>query len=230
VHVPDGFLSPSTYGPAYGIAGVAWVYCVGRVRKTLDEQTIPLLATVTALSFVLMMVAVPLPGGTTAHATGIALLALLFGVPLAFLAVSLVLLLQAVLLGEGGITSLPVGALAMGLAGSMATRSTFVLLRRIDERAALFIAGWFAVMVPAAVLALVLGIQPRIAQTADGAPLFFPFGISVTLPALLIPHAVLGIGEGVLTVLVYRIVTRLVPGGQFRGVQPSPETRGHGTS
>jgi len=53
-------------------------------------------------------------------------------------------------------------------------------------------------------VALVLGIQPLIAHNADGTPLFFPFGLSVTLPAILIPHAFIGIGEAVLTVLVWR--------------------------
>ncbi|TXT27747.1 MAG: cbiM, partial [Rhodocyclaceae bacterium] len=50
------------------------------------------------------------------------------------------------------------------------------------------------------------GIQPLVAHTSDGSPLFFPFGLSVTLPAVLIPHVVIGIGEAVLTVLVLRYV------------------------
>jgi cobalt/nickel transport system permease protein len=209
MHIPDGFIAPVMYVPAYGTAGILWSYCVRQIRRTLDEQTIPLLATVTALSFVLMMVAIPLPGGTTAHASGVALLALLFGVPVAFLAVSLVLLLQAVLFGEGGITSLPINAVAMGLVGGFVARFAFNLLKHWGERAALFMAAWFSVVVPALLVALALGVQPLLAQAEDGSPLFFPFGLSVTLPALLIPHALLGVGEGVLTVLIYRIVMGL---------------------
>jgi cobalt/nickel transport system permease protein len=60
------------------------------------------------------------------------------------------------------------------------------------------------VFVSGVAVALVLGIQPLIAHNADGTPLFFPFGLSVTLPAILIPHAFIGIGEAVLTVLVWR--------------------------
>lgn len=209
VHIPDGFIAPAMYVPAYGVAGAVWAYCIRRLRREIDEHTIPTLSTVTALCFVLMMVAVPLPGGTTAHATGIALLALLFGVPIAFLSLSLVLLLQAVLFGDGGITSLPVNALAIGLVGGITARMMFGALRRVDHKVALFVAAWFSIMVPALLVALALGTQPLIAHASDGTPLFFPFGIRVTLPAVLIPHALIGIGEGALTILVYRIVVRV---------------------
>ena len=163
----------------------------------------------TALAFVLSMIAVPLPGGTSVHATLVGLLAVLFGVWASFLAVSLVLLLQALLFGMGGITSLPVNALAMGLVGSCAARLFLALLRRWSMKAALFAAGWAAVVFPAAALALVLGAQPHLAHRADGTPLFFPFGFGITLPAVILPHLLAGAGEGVLTVLVFQFVSKL---------------------
>jgi cobalt/nickel transport system permease protein len=55
---------------------------------------------------------------------------------------------------------------------------------------------------------LALGLQPIIAHTEGGQPLFFPFGFSVTLPAVMIPHAVIGVGEGILTLLMWRFVER----------------------
>jgi cobalt/nickel transport system permease protein len=202
MHIPDGFLSPQTYLPAYLLAGGLWAFAGRRLRSQLDEQMLPRLAVLTAVAFVLMTVMLPLPGGTSAHASGIGVLAVTFGVWVTFVAVSLVLGLQALMLGEGGITALPVNALAMGLAGAAAAAAGYALLRRRYERAALFIAGWLATLVPALLTALVLGVQPLIAQDAEGHPLFFPFGLPVTLPAVLIPHALLGVGEGVLTVLV----------------------------
>jgi cobalt/nickel transport system permease protein len=71
-----------------------------------------------------------------------------------------------------------------------------------------FAAGWLSVNVAALLLALVLGLQPIIAHTEEGHPLFFPFGLSVTLPAVMIPHALIGVGEGVLTLLMWRFVER----------------------
>jgi cobalt/nickel transport system permease protein len=209
MHIPDGFIAPVMYAPAYGVAGALWAYCLRRLKREVDEQTVPILAAVTALCFVLMMVAIPLPGGTTAHATGIALLTLLFGIPVAFLSLSLVLLLQAVMFGDGGITSLPINALAIGLGGGIAARLVFGAVRRAYERVALFAAAWCSVMVPALLVALALGVQPLIAHNSDGTPLFFPFGLRVTLPAVLVPHALMGVGEGILTILVYRLVKQL---------------------
>jgi len=208
MHIPDGFIAPEMYLPAYGVAAGLWTYGLRRLQAGLGEETIPRLAVLTAFSFVVMMVMVPLPGGTSAHATGIALLAILFGVWTAFMAVSLVLLLQALLFGGGGVTALPVNALAMGMVGSMVAWYTYRLLRPVNEGFAVVAAGWLSINVSALLVALVLGLQPVIAHGEDGQPLFFPFGLSVTLPAVMLPHAVIGIGEGVLTLLMWRFIRR----------------------
>jgi len=208
MHVPDGFLSPQTYVPAYALAAGAWAYAARTLQRRLDETLLPRLAVLTALGFVLMSVMLPLPGGTSVHASGIGILAVVFGPWITFAAVSLVLLLQALVFGAGGITVLPVNALAMGLAGSAAACLGYSLLKRVDERAGLFAAGWLAAVVPAVLIAIVLGVQPAIAHTVDGQPLFFPFGLSVTLPAVVVPHAILGVGEGLLTVLVVSYLRR----------------------
>lgn len=209
MHIPDGFIAPQMYLPAFGVAAGLWAHALRRLRASLREETIPRLAVLTAFCFVAMMIMLPLPGGTSAHVTGIALLALLFGVWTSFLSVSVVLLIQALLFGAGGVTALPVNALAMGLAGSAAARVAYRLLRRLHEGFALVSAGWLSVNVSALLLALALGLQPVIAHTEEGQPLFFPFGLSVTLPAMMIPHALIGVGEGVLTLLVWRFaITR----------------------
>jgi cobalt/nickel transport system permease protein len=208
VHVPDGFLSPQTYVPAYALAAGAWAYAARTLQRLLDETLLPRLAVLTALVFVLMSVMLPLPGGTSVHASGIGILAVVFGPWITFAAVSLVLLLQALVLGAGGITVLPVNALAMGLAGSAAACLGYRLVGRFGERAGLFAAGWLATVVPAVLVAVVLGIQPAIAHTTDGQPLFFPFGLSVTLPAVMVPHALLGVAEGLLTILVVSFLRR----------------------
>ena len=208
MHIPDGFIAPQVYLPAYGTAAGLWAYAARRLRATLREETIPRLAVLTAFCFVVMMIMVPLPGGTSAHATGIALLAIVFGVWTAFLSVSLVLLLQALLFGAGGVTALAVNALAMGLVGSAAARYTYRLLRRIHEGFGLVAAGWISVNASALLMALVLGMQPVIAHAEDGQPLFFPFGLSITLPAVMIPHALIGIGEGMLTLLMFRLLSQ----------------------
>jgi cobalt/nickel transport system permease protein len=207
MHIPDGFLSPQTYLPAAALAVGAWAWAInsgGGLRAQLDETLLPRLAMLTALAYGLGLVMLPLPGGTSGHALGVALLALLFGLRLAFLAYSGVLLLQALLFGAGGLTALPVNALAMGLAGAATALGVFRLLRRFNETTAVALAAWCSVVVPGALVALVLGLQPLIAHRPDGTPLFFPFGPEITLPAVLIPHFFIGIGEAALTLLVWR--------------------------
>lgn len=209
MHIPDGFIAPQMYLPLFAVVVPAWAFALRRVRRDLDERGIPLLAVVTALAFILSMIAIPLPGGTTVHATGIGLLAVLFGVWTAFVSLSLVFLMQALLFGDGGITALPINALAMGLVGSATAFWVFRLVRGYNETLAVFLAAALAVLVAACLVALALGVQPLIAHRADGTPLFFPFGLAITLPAVLLPHLVVACGEGVFTVLVYRFLARL---------------------
>lgn len=204
MHIPDGFLAPQTYLPAAALAVGAWAWAARGLRARLDETLIPRLALLTALAYGLGLVMLPLPGGTSGHPLGIAMLALLFGLRLAFLAYSGVLLMQALLFGAGGLTALPINALAMGLAGSATALLVFRLLRPLHENLAVLAATWLAVMVSGVLVALALGIQPLIARQPDGTPLFFPFGLAITLPAVLIPHALIGIGEAALTLAVWR--------------------------
>lgn len=209
MHLPDGFLSPQTYLPAYALCAGLWWVGMRRLRARLNADTLPWLAVLTALAFVLMMLALPLPGGSTVHAAGIALLAVNFGVWTAFLAVSLVLAMQALLFGAGGVTALAVNALAMGFLGGVVAWLAWRGLRSVNEAAALLLAGWLSVVVPALLIAVILGIQPMIAQDAAGRPLFFPFDLSVTLPAVMIPYVLVGLGEGLLTWLGTATLKRL---------------------
>ena len=204
MHIPDGFLSPQTYLPAYAVAAGAWAWAAKDLRDKLDETTVPRLAMITALAYGLGLVMVPIPGGTSGHALGVAMLALIFGVRSAFVAYSLVLLLQSLLFGAGGITALAVNALAMGLAGAVTAIAARRLLWRFGDTLSIGVAAWLSVVVSGVLVALALGIQPLIAHEVNGTPLFFPFGLSITLPAIVLPHIVIGIGEAVLTVLVWR--------------------------
>lgn len=206
MHIPDGFLSPQTYLPAYVLAAGAWWWAAQGLKAGLNETTAPRLAMLTALAYALGLVMVPIPGGTSGHALGVAMLALVFGIRATFVAYSLVLLLQALMFGAGGITALALNALAMGLAGASVAVGVRRLLQPFGDTVAIAAATWCSVMISGLLVALALGIQPMIAHQADGTPLFFPFGPAITLPAVLIPHAFIGVGEAILTVLVLRYV------------------------
>jgi cobalt/nickel transport system permease protein len=204
MHIPDGFIAPKFYLPAWGAAVFAWWLCLRRIGSLIDPIVIPRLSVLTAATFVLSLVTIPLPGGSSVHLTFTGLLTVLFGWRLAFLALSLVFVLQAFLLGDGGITTLPVNILAIAGSGTLAAALVHHLLRRWALRVSLFLAGWVAVVLPSILIAFALGLQPSLAHTADGTPLYFPFGLQVTLPALILPHLILGVGEGLLVILGWR--------------------------
>lgn len=164
----------------------------------LDVEKIPLIAGVSAISFVMMLIAIPFPGGITMHLSGVAIIALLFGPWIAFSAVSLVLLIQALLFGEGGITSYPINIIAIAFIGSFSGHYSYKLFSFFSKNTAMFMAGWASIFFPSVLVAFILGIQPIIASV-DSTPLYFPFGLSVTLPSVIIPHIFLGIAEGLVT-------------------------------
>ena len=211
MHIPDGMLSPRFYLPAWAVAGGAWALALRVTGRRWDIDRLPRLATLSALAFLLMSLPLPLPGGTSAHASGIGILAVSVGPGLTFLAISLVLLLQALVFGMGGITTLPLNALAMGLAGGSAAWAIWRVLRRWSEPAALVAAGWLATALPALLTGLALGLQPLLGRAADGSPLYFPFGFAVAVPALVVPHLLLGVAEGALTLVVCRGLARWAP-------------------
>lgn len=208
MHIPDGLIAPQVYLAAYAVAAPAWAYAVRKLARDFDESLIPRLAVLTALAFVLTTVMIPLPGGTSGHVIGVGLLALAFGIWPAFLAYSLVLVLQSLLFGAGGITVLAVNALAMGLAGAAVTVGVHRLLAGWRKSVAVMAGVWCGVVVSAVLVALVLGIQPQMGTDATGQPLFFPFGPAVTLPVIVIPHMIIGLGEAVLSWMVLSMSER----------------------
>ena len=205
MHIPDGFISPITYIPLWGAAVLLWYQAFKKV--SIESEKISFLATLSALSFVLMMVAIPLPAGTSAHLSGVALISILFSPYLAFSAISMVIVIEALFFGQGGVTTMGINISAIAFLGSFSAYYTFKALKNINETTALFIAGWVGMNIPALFVALILGIQPHIASVA-GEPLFFPFDLQTTTIALLLPHTLLGIAEGLITVTLYRFLKK----------------------
>ncbi len=199
MHIPDGFLSPITYVPA-DVAAAALVW-YGMRRVGFESEQIPYIAALSALGFVFMMVAIPLPGGSSAHLQGVALMALLFGPWRSFLAFTLVLTVEALIFAEGGILVLGVNILAIAFIGSFTAYAVYALLKKFAQTLAIFVATVLSVVSSSLFIATVLGIQTLLPHGDKG---FFPFDLSVTVPALAIPHLIIGCVEGAVTVALYR--------------------------
>ncbi len=210
MHIPDGYLSPQTYIPAY-IAAVPLIsYGIKKLKKSLNEDTFPFIATLTALSFLVMMINIPIPGGTSGHAIGTAVLSILFNPWIGFVCVSFVLLIQALIFGDGGITTWAVNSIGIGFIASFSAYYSYKFLNQINENVALFFSGWISIVLASLFIAFILGIQPIIAHSQDGKPLYFPFNLSITIPAIVGSHMLyFGIVEGIFTLVVIKFVKRI---------------------
>ncbi len=201
MHIPDGYISPKVFVPFYLLFIPLVVKGFKKMRHKMDEQVLPLLSSLTALSFIIMMFNVPVPGGTSGHALGAALIAILFGPWAGFLSVSLVLLLQALLFGDGGITTYAINAMAMGYVASFSGYYTWKVLKdKVPDNISYFFSGWVSIVLASAVVAVVLGVEPLIAKNPQGVPVYFPYGFKITFPAVVgSTILVFGIIEGLFT-------------------------------
>lgn len=203
MHVPDGFLSPQLTLPALAVAAPLWVVAARRHFGSGSTDALPVLGSLTALAFVIQTIMIPLPGGTSTHLVGATLIALVHGPLAAFVCESLVLVVQALFFGAGGITVVGVNALALGLVGPFAGWAVHRLLRGVAPRAAAFAAAWLAIQLSTLAIALVLGLQHRLD------PAQFPTPLEVTLAATLVPSlAVTGVVEGFYTVFAHGLLRK----------------------
>ncbi|HEX8924962.1 MAG TPA: cobalt transporter CbiM, partial [Terriglobales bacterium] len=229
MHIPDGYLSPSTCAVLYAGAAPFWYTALRRVRRMLSTRLVPYLSIFSAFSFVVMMFNLPLPGGTTGHAVGVGVAAIVLGPWASMLAISVALFIQAVFFGDGGITALGANCFNMAIVGSGVAWAVFTLTaggpnsspRRKVIAAA--VAGYAAINAAALCAAIEFGIQPMLFHDATGTPLYAPYPLSVALPAMMIGHlTIAGGAEAVLSggVLAYLLrsesplVARLQPGAE----------------
>src|SRR6202142_4228143 len=115
MHIPDGYLSPVTCLIMFLIALPFWWIGIRKIRERMSAQSVPLIALLAAFSFVIMMFNFPIPGGTTAHAIGATIAAILLGPESATIVVSIALIIQAFFFGDGGITALGANSFNMAI-------------------------------------------------------------------------------------------------------------------
>jgi len=177
----------------------------------------------------------PLPGGTTGHAVGLAIAPILLGPWAAMLAISIALFIQAIFFGDGGITSFGANCLNMAIVGPIVAWWLYRLLSGQSDLTsprrilAAGVAGYVAINVAALLAAIEFGIQPLLFQDAGGAPLYAPYPLAIAVPAMMIGHLTFaGLAEAVISagVLAYlqRTDTRLLALSTpvFVGAGPAP--------
>jgi cobalt/nickel transport system permease protein len=215
VHIPDGYLSPQTCGVLGAAMVPMWVTAGRRVRKIVKSRYVPLVAVGAAFSFLVMMFNVPIPDGTTAHAIGATLVAVVLGPWAAAIAVSIALLIQALFFGDGGVLAFAANAFNMALVAPFVGYGLYRLLaRRVPLTApwravAAGIGGYAGINAAALCAAIEFGIQPDFFHRADGTPLYSPFHLSQSIPAMMFAHlTIAGLVEGVITAGVVAYLAR----------------------
>ena len=211
MHIPDGYLGPATWGTMYAVTIPFWVVASKKLNKTLKAKQAPYLAIGAAFSFVIMMFNVPIIGGTTGHATGATLIAILLGPWAAMISISVALLIQALLFGDGGITALGANCFNMGVIGALAGYGIYRLIaagsdvRSTRRWVAGAIAAYLSLNISALITGVEFGIQPILEKSSTGQPLYSPFPLSVAVPAMVGEHAlVFGFAEALVTSLVIK--------------------------
>jgi cobalt/nickel transport system permease protein len=201
MHIPDGFLTTDVALACAVPAAVAVGIGLRKAGTDLDERRVPLLGVTAAFVFAAQMLNFPVAGGTSGHFLGAALAAILLGPWLACLTLAVVLGVQAFVFADGGITALGANILNMGVIGALAVGGIMHYARRLAPKAILpitAIGSWLAVMLGATATSLELAISGTV-----------PLG--TVLPAMLGTHAVIGVGESIITVAAVSAVLSTRP-------------------
>jgi len=215
MHIPDGYLSPATSLVMFLIILPFWYVGIKKLRQKINAKSAPLIALLAAFCFIIMMFNVPLPGGTTGHAVGGALAAIVLGPEVATIVISMALIIQAVFFGDGGILAIGANCFNMAVVLPYVAYALYQWLagrRTLDSRwrpIGAFVGGWLGLTVAAFFTGFEFGLQPLLFHAADSTPLYAPYPLWVSIPAMVVPHLlVAGPIEGIVSALVVAYLQR----------------------
>jgi cobalt/nickel transport system permease protein len=219
MHIPDGYLSPATCALAYASAAPFWYVALQKVKRKLHTRFVPLISVFSAFSFVIMMFNLPLPGGTTGHATGVGLASVVLGPWAGMLAISVALVIQAVFFGDGGITAIGANCFNIAIVGCLVASLVYRLAAGTSAMGSsrrLFaagLAGYAGINAAALITAIEFGLQPLLFHDAAGTPLYAPYSLNIAIPAMMIGHLTFaGFAEFFVSAGVVSYLQRTDPG------------------
>lgn len=203
MHIPDGFLDLKTASASAAASAAGIGYCLHRVKSIHKDRTAPLMGMMAACVFAGQMVNFPVMAGTSGHLCGGVLAAIVLGPWGGAVVMAVVLIVQCLLFGDGGVFALGANVLNLGLIGAILGYCIYASIRRcIRGRGGIIVAGvvaaWFSVLLSAMACAIQLwssGLYP----------------LTPTLYAMLLVHAAVGVGEAVITGLTLSFLVRTRP-------------------
>jgi cobalt/nickel transport system permease protein len=218
LHIPDGYLGPITWVALWLVMIPLWAIAARKLKKELKTKHVPLLAMGAAFSFVIMMFNFPVLGGTTGHAVGGTLIAIVLGPWAALIAVSVALIIQSLFFGDGGITTIATNCFNMGFVLPFVGYYVYRLISvNADTGSSRHwigagIGGYIGINVAATLAGFELGLQTILYPAVNGHFQYFMYPLSVSVPAMAFGHLVMfGFVEAIVTLLVVRYLQQTDP-------------------
>jgi cobalt/nickel transport system permease protein len=196
MHIPDGFIDPQT-SAAFGVAAAAGVaFSIRGAREQLETKTAPLAGLTAVFIFAVQMLNFPVAAGTSGHLLGSALAVVLVGPHAAVLSLSVVLIIQAFLFADGGLSALGLNIFNISILGVWFSYGAFVLVRTLlpKTKSSVVVASGVAAFLSVPVAATGFVVQYWLGGTAT-------FSVSAVFTAMFSTHVLIGFGEAVITVL-----------------------------
>lgn len=233
MHVPDGLMDPTValFGWLEFVAAIAVALFIS--RGSLKEKDLPRVAVLAAGVFVAQMLNFPIGGGTTGHLVGGALMAIMIGPVAAMIGMTVILVIQALMFGDGGVTALGLNAVNMAVIAPLSGWGVYTLVRQVLVRdgkvarggldpgvtVAVAAGAWASVFLAAAACTAELAVSYAISGGTYG------IGAAVSIPAMLGYHAIIGIGEAIITATVIAYVWHMAPEAFTKRLdKPEPES------
>jgi cobalt/nickel transport system permease protein len=200
MHIPDGFLDAKTFSAFGFISALGVGIAIKNTHKKLGEKQVPMVGVLAAFIFAAQMLNFPVAGGTSGHFVGGTLAAILLGPSAGILIMSTILIIQCLIFQDGGLTALGANIFNMGIIGAAVGYYIYRILKTLIRNTFIsaFISGWISVVLGASFCAIELSIS-------NTCPL------KVALPAMASIHALIGIGEGLITAFVLSFISKVRP-------------------
>ena len=204
MHIPDGFLSLTICAVMYAISVGFLIWSWKKAKNAYSSQVTPLLAVSSAFVFAAQMINFPILFGTSGHLVGGTFLAVLLGPYVAILSMTIVVMMQALIFADGGLSTFGANVFNMAVIGGLSYFIVKALTRESESSSRFFLsvfaASWISMVVGAVTCGLQIGFSPLFAEAG---------GITVTVPAMLFWHIMIGLGEAAITATLLTQLRRM---------------------
>jgi len=203
MHIPDGFVDLKTAITTGVISAGGVAASIYKIKKIFKAKVIVLMGMMAALIFALQMINFTIPGGTSGHLLGGALVVITLGPYAGVLVLTVVLIVQALVFMDGGVIAIGANVFNMAICGALSAFLIYILIKRISKSKVMFyvataVASWFSVIFASFFAALELGVSGT-------------YAMGVTLKAMVLVHLVIGVGEALITTAIIAFIDRVRP-------------------